>query len=151
MRLKLDDADRERYGGPEWLDIEDVIAWSTTAGYDELADAEKQITAFLGDPTKSLTWVVAQFLQENRTATLIPMQRVQIWLCLVATGSKIKLDDCVPRVLAVEIYQPPKKTDGDADPPSPGADSSTDTAAEASPESQTSTGASTPGSPSTSD
>lgn len=148
MRYRLCEEDRARYGGPEWLDIEDVIAWTTDADYDQLVAAEDQITAFLGDPTKSLTWAVAQFLAQTRTATLIPMQRIRIWLCLVAAGAGIKLADCKPKVLAGELRQ---GGDDDADPPPPGADSSDTTASEpSSPESETSTESSTPGSASTS-
>lgn len=149
MRYRLCEEDRKEYGGPEWLDVDDVITWSTEAGYDALVAAEKQITAFLDDPSKSLTWVVAQFLAETRTATLIPMQRIRIWLCLVAAGVDVKLADCKPHILAGELQH--SSEDDDADPPSSGADSSTDTPAEGSPESETSTAGSTPGSPSTTD
>jgi hypothetical protein len=149
MRYRFCEEDRAKFGGPEWLDIEDVIAWSTDADYDKLVDAESQILALLDDPSKSLTWTVAQFVAETRTSTLLPMQRIRVWLCLIAAGSDVKLADFKPKLLAGEIR---RREDDDADPPQSGADSSATTGSEpSSPESETSTESSTPGSPSSSE
>lgn len=148
LRYRLSEEDRARYGGPEWQTIEPVVTWSCDLDYDALVAIEDQIIEVLGDPDKGLTWAVGQFLIETRRSHLIPMQRIRVWLCLLAAGSDITLADCKPKVLAGDLdrTKPKAEDDDDADPPAPGAESSPDPAP-STPSSETSTGGSTPGSP----
>jgi hypothetical protein len=114
-RLRLDDADRARYGGPEWLDTDAAIVW-LSAGLDHpaLVAIEKQIRAEMG-------MVLLRFLAVEAFSGSLEAMRGRAWLALRHNGVEVELKDFVPEVLKM-AWEP--EGDGDADPPSHGAASS---------------------------
>lgn len=152
MRLRMCDADRQEYGGPEWLDSNAALDALNDLDYDQLAAIETQITDELGED-KTLLWVVSQLQSRTRQSTLLALLRLRLWLSLRQwmaerhDGVAIKLADFKPHVLLTEM----ERRVPDADPPSSGVESSPTSApgsAEDTPASETSTSPSTPGSPS---
>lgn len=150
-RQRMNDADRARYGGPEWLpDERETANRFDDADYDRLVDIEAQLQAELkgkfGKEEITFIWVLYQLLGPTRWATSIPMTRVRLWLALVAEGVDVKLADFKPKVFEV-TWEKPAKEDEQGDPPAgtpESSDTSTSTPA-ASPASEPSTSASTPG------
>ena len=143
-RQRMTEADRQQYGGPEWIDLADAAAWLDELDCDRLADVENQARALLlpefpGDEI-SLIWVLTQMLTKGTKAGRVPMLRTRLWLALIATGVDVKLADFKPHVYAAEFERPTTAQGDDADPPSGSPDSSpASTPADPTPESETST------------
>lgn len=145
-RQRMTEADRQQYGGPEWIDLADAVAWLDELDYDRLADVENQVRTLLApefpDDEVTLLWVLTQMLTRATKAGRVGMLRTRLWLALIATGVDIRLGDFKPHAYAVEFERPAEKPSGDADPPSGSPESSpASTPAAQTPESETSTSA----------
>lgn len=125
MRLRMADEDREKYGGPEWVDFGDVPAWLDSLGYDELVAVEDQIIAGLPPsktgPEPTLLWILEALISFSREASAMPMVRIRLWLALRAAGVDVALADFRPaRLYGMRVVQPGR----DAVPPADESDSS---------------------------
>lgn len=129
-------ADRERYGGPEWIDVERGIDALNDLDYEALVAVEDQLVSEVG--TVSLTYYIATELRKIS----IRSERVKLWLGLLAAGMDIKLADFKPTSFNLDYRARPI----DADPPVVTSDSSPASTGTTIPVSETSTSASTPGS-----
>lgn len=138
MLHRMSQDDRERYGGPEWLDFATATEWLEDCDYDALDGIEQEIRGLLGKEVTLLS-VLGQIMRSDREASSVPMLRVQLWLCLRASGVDVPLADFKPKAFHLER--------SDADPPSDGAEPSAISDETTPPASETSTSASTPGSP----
>lgn len=150
-RQRMCQADQERYGGPEWLDLQATLEWIDDADYDTLADLEKQIQALLKPEwaeTVTLLGLITKLITGAPEALAVSSQRAKLWLMLRREGVDVTLADFKPKVFLIE--REPKPKDDDADPPSGSPESSPVlTPADQTPASETSTSGSTPGSPGT--
>lgn len=95
LQLRMSDADRDRYGGPEWLDYDAAVLDDTPC--DELAKIEAQTGV-----------VLYEAVQEPNAAAAL---RVWLWLALSRAGVDVAWPDFTPRTLRLRIRS------GDAGPP----------------------------------
>jgi hypothetical protein len=95
LQLRMCDADRERYGGPEWLDYDAAVLDDTPC--DELEDIEAQTGV-----------VLFRAVQEPEAAAAL---RLWLWLALARAGVDIAWPDFTPRTMKLRVRS------GDADPP----------------------------------
>jgi hypothetical protein len=142
MRLRMCTADQERYGGPEWLDVDAAEDGLNDLDYDALKAIEDQVMPVFG--VSLLRFVGKEFKEWT-----VPSIRGRLWLALRNAGVDVALADFKPKALSVEM----QLRAPDADPPS-GTPASSDTSTPTleqtpTPESETSGSASTPGLPST--
>lgn len=133
---RLRPADVERYGVPEWVDVERGIDHLNDLDYDGLKAIEEQLFAELGT---TLTLFVGAMIETYS----IDAMRVRLWFGLLAAGHDIKLADFKPAAFNLERRARPG---ADADPPAANSESSPASTETTTPESETSTSASTPGS-----
>lgn len=146
----MTDADREQYGGPEWLDFHASLAWLDDQPYAKLVDLEEQLQNDLKgtippDEDVTLLWVIYQLLGKLKYAQRLPMIRARLWLALLGSGVDIRLDDFQPHAYGA-IWEKPAKEEKPG--PPAGTPESSDTSTltpAASPASEPSTSASTPG------
>lgn len=135
-KLKLAEADQERYGGPEVLDPAAAILWVHDLDYDGLKALEDEVEPAFG--MTLIHWLV----EESDRSTLVGF-RGRAWLALKHAGVDVALAGFKPDVLKMR-----RVVDAaDAVPPSGGAESSpgSTSTAEPGPPSQPSTEASAPG------
>jgi hypothetical protein len=150
-RLRMTDADQERYGGPEWLDPDAITEWLNDLDYTGLVEVERQVIADLApafpDEGVTLLWAYAQMVRRTRAATSLPMMRLKVWLALRAEGVDVALADFTPKVFAI-ASEPDDEAEEDADPPASTPESSGISIPPVdSPGSETSTSGSTPSLP----
>lgn len=112
-RIKLCDEDRERYGGPEWLDTDAAIVWLSDLDEPTLRGIEKQVRAEFGQ-------VLLTFLADEVFTGSMAAFRGRAWLALLHEGVDIALADFTPKPMKM-AWEPAAP---DAVPPSGGADSS---------------------------
>lgn len=112
-RIRLCDEDRERYGGPEWLDSDAAIVWLSDLDEPKLTAVEKQVKAVFG--MNLLT-----FLTDEAFGGTMAAFRGRTWLALLHEGVDIKLADFTPKPMKMS-WEPDAP---DVGPPSGGADSS---------------------------
>lgn len=136
-KLSLHEQDRDRYGGPEWLEFNDATIDDAPA--DELERLESELLPH----GVSLVQALAEW-RHNLSARSV---RVVLWLALRQSGVTVAYDEFTPKVMVarmrnLDIVADPRipAGAGDADPPAPAEETS------ASPRDS-----STPASPETSD
>lgn len=129
-------ADQERYGGPEWIDVERGLDALNDLDYDGLSSIEDQLIAEVG--AVSLMWYVNSEFPKLTQAS----ERVRLWLGLLAEGVDIKLADFKPGTYNLDARARPV----DAVPPAVTSESSPASTGTTTLESETSTSGSTPGS-----
>lgn len=107
IRFKLSDADRQKYGGDEWVLFDS--AKLTALGYDKLAELEQDIKA---DRT-SISQIIA--LEWPRITVL--GVRGMVWLARQLNGfDKPAWPDFKPDIIDIDF----ESVAGDADPPTGG-------------------------------
>lgn len=113
QNLRLTDADRERYGGPEWLDTDAALAWLNGLPFDELDAIEKQMRPELGV-------VLLRFMAYEAYSDSLSAFRGRAWLALRQAGVDIALAEFKPDIVRIG-WRP--EDPADADPPADGASS----------------------------
>lgn len=154
-RQRMCEADRQQYGGPEWIDFLGALRWIDDLDYDTLEAVERQVRDVLApefpDTKVSLVWVIQQLLEKSAPAGLVVMMRTRLWLALIAEGVQIELASFRPKVYKADWEAPPpKKKAGDADPPAGSLESSPESTPDSTadtPASDASTSQSLPSSP----
>lgn len=106
-RIRLTDADREEYGGPEWIEIQPALfsdhRVSTLRGWEEQTGL------------RVLDLLARDF---DHRRDIISVTAV-VWMARQMAGCTEKYDDFDPHLLSatVEPLPPPPATEDDADPP----------------------------------
>jgi len=134
---RLRPADAQRYGVPEWVDVERGVDALNDLDYEGLEAIEGQIKTEFGVPSLTL------FIGVEFETHSVKAMRARLWLGLLAAGHDIKLADFKPGTFNLEHRARPGV---DADPPAATSESSPASTETTTPGSETSTSASTPGS-----
>lgn len=138
MLLRMHEADRARFGGPEWLDSAAAVEALNDLDYDALNALDEQVYAETG--VGLIRCVGGQFGSFKLSAT-----RVRLWLGLWHAGVVLKLAEFKPaHLLKLDVQIPGA---ADAVPPASSPGSSDTSTSATTPESETSGSASTPGRP----
>lgn len=132
---RLRPADRERYGTPEWIDVEGGVDALNDLDYDGLKAIEDQVLAEFG--VSLMRYIGVEFPKLTMES-----ERVRCWLGLLAVGVDIKLAGFKPVTFNLDTRPRP----ADAVPPAKTSESSPASTETTIPGSETSTSASTPGS-----
>lgn len=129
-KLSLHESDRERYGGPEWLEFTDATI------DDAPADELERIEAELLPHGVSLIQALAEW-RHNLSARSV---RVVLWLALQQSGVTVAYDEFVPKVMVAQMRNLDLVADprvpaggGDADPPAPAEETSASPSASSTP------------------
>lgn len=116
LRLSMHEADRQTYGGPEWLDDDEAIDALNDLDLDELKAIERETRSVLDltlirlSATSVFNWSIDHL-------------RGRLWLALRHAGVDVKLADFTPvKILRTDMDFGSRGAD--ADPPSSGPDSS---------------------------
>jgi hypothetical protein len=116
MYYRLCDADRDEYGGPEWLELDP----------DALLDFRaSQLAAWEKDMGQTIVSVVSQGRNESANAI-----RGQLWIALKLAGVNLEWAEFDPRALKAELRREPPGTAAGKEPP-PASSPSTDSPAAA--------------------
>lgn len=102
LELRMADADRARYGGPEWMPFDVARLLDTPA------DVLEQWEAEIGCP---MELIIREMSDDTARA-----QRACAWLTLRQHGIEVPWADFVPATLRMHIRTVPAG-EGDADPP----------------------------------
>lgn len=102
LELRLGDADRARYGGPEWLPFDVDQVMDTPA--DRLEDIEDEIG-------RSMEHIIDEMGRETARA-----RRACAWLALAQSGVNVPWAEFVPATMRIRTRAVPDG-DGDVDPP----------------------------------
>lgn len=133
---RMREADRERYGTPEWVDVERGVEALNDLDYDGLCSIEDQLVAEVGAESL-MRYLAVEFPKITQ-----PTERVRLWLGLLATGADIRLADFKPATFNLDARARPV----DAVPPAVTSESSPASTETTTPGSETSTSGSIPGS-----